>query len=92
MPGTQELAVSQLLSLIVCSLVDHPGEIQIDPDWRDDGVTLTIRVHPDDVGKLIGRHGQNAKAIRVVMHAAGVKLHRRFMIEIATKALKESAV
>ena len=82
MPDERELAVHDLLFFIIRSLVDYPHEVRIDADWGDDGAIFTIRVNPADVGKLIGKQGRSARALRTLLIAAGAKLHRRFLIEI----------
>ncbi len=82
MPDQRDLAVHDLLFFIVCSLVDYPREVRIESDYAEDGATFTVRVHPADVGKLIGKQGRSASALRTLLGAAGAKLRRRFAIDI----------
>ncbi|MBY5164064.1 KH domain-containing protein [Salsipaludibacter albus] len=59
------------LHFVARQLVDHPDDVRIDVSSDDRGTTLHLMVHPDDVGKVIGRHGRTAKALRTLIRAAG---------------------
>jgi len=65
--------VKELLEYLVRELVDEPDEVQVEEVENDRGVLLTLRVAKDDMGKVIGRGGRTARAIRVVMKAAAVR-------------------
>jgi len=58
-----------LIETIVKPIVDHPGSIRISVSESDNSITYRLAVHPDDTGKIIGKHGRIAKAIRVLLHA-----------------------
>ena len=71
-----------LIETIVTPLVDHPEEIKV--DWREEEHKLVyhLTVHPDDVGKVIGKNGRIAKAIRTVVYAAGSDSKKRIYLDI----------
>ena len=62
-----------VLDLIVTSLVDDPDAVRIDPIEHRDRVRLEVRVGPDDMGRVIGKRGRVANAIRTVVRAAAVR-------------------
>lgn len=64
------------------SIVDHPDDVTVAEQENGDEVTLTLSVHADDMGMVIGRHGRIAKAIRSVMKAAGGVCNKRVSVEI----------
>jgi predicted RNA-binding protein YlqC (UPF0109 family) len=72
----------ELLELIVRALVDRPGEVVVS-EVRDGDTTLfELHVAPEDLGKVIGKQGRTARALRSVVGAAGSKLGRRMSVEI----------
>ncbi len=71
----------QLLEYLARQLVDEPDEVQVERVERDDAVVLQLHVAPDDVGKVIGRHGRMARALRTVIRAGGTG-RRRVLLEI----------
>jgi predicted RNA-binding protein YlqC (UPF0109 family) len=64
---------ASVLDLLVTSLVDEPDAVQIDPIEKADRVRLEVRVGPDDMGRVIGKRGRVANAIRTVVRAAAVR-------------------
>lgn len=62
-----------VLDLLVTSLVDDPDAVRIDPIEQRDRVRLEVRVGPDDMGRVIGKRGRVANAIRTVVRAAAVR-------------------
>jgi uncharacterized protein len=64
---------TSVLDLIVTSLVDDPEAVRIDPIDQRDRVRLEVRVGPDDMGRVIGKRGRVANAIRTVVRAAAVR-------------------
>ena len=83
MPDPRDVPVTQLLHSIVSSLIDRPEFLTIKATPAEDGVTFTINTHPDDTGKLIGKQGRTARSIRTLLGAAGMKLNRRYTIDIS---------
>jgi uncharacterized protein len=71
-----------LVEAIAKALVDHPEEVQVNSVEGEQVTVLELRVHPEDLGKVIGRQGRTAKSIRTLLGAAGMKLRKRFTLEI----------
>ena len=70
------------LEYVIKALVDNPGDIKIVRTVDEMGVLLTLTVHRDDMGKVIGRAGQTAKAIRTVLRVVGMKYDARVNLKI----------
>ena len=72
-----------LLDYLARRLVDDPAAVSVDTIERDDALVVLLRVAPDDVGKVIGRQGRIARALRTVVRAAGgAQTDRRVLLEI----------
>ncbi|MBE6038812.1 MAG: KH domain-containing protein [Anaerofustis stercorihominis] len=65
--------MKELVEVIVKALVDHPDDVQIKENTNGNKIRLTLTVNQDDMGKVIGRHGRIAKAIRTVLKAYATK-------------------
>ena len=63
-------------------IVDHPEEVQVHAVQGQAVTTLELRVHPKDIGQVIGYHGRLVEALRTILGAAGMKLHKRVRVEI----------
>jgi len=74
--------MSELLAFVARSLVDHPEEVSVNENRQGQRVVLELRVHPDDMGRVIGRQGRTAKAIRSVMRAVAERQGERVTVEI----------
>jgi uncharacterized protein len=74
--------MKELVEAIARALVDHPEEVEVKSVQGSQVIVLELRVHPEDLGKVIGRQGRTAKAIRTLLGAAGMKVHKRFTLEI----------
>lgn len=74
--------MKELVSEIAKVLVDHPDEVSVKEVAGEQVTVLELRVAPGDVGKVIGKQGRTARSIRTLLGAAGVKLNRRFTLEI----------
>jgi hypothetical protein len=72
----------ETLEFIVSYLVDHPNDVRIEEDDSGRTVVYDLFVHPDDVGKVIGRNGRIARAIRAVVKAAALREDRNAIVEI----------
>ncbi|MGB7438228.1 MAG: KH domain-containing protein [Candidatus Acidiferrum sp.] len=72
----------ELVESIARALVDRPEEVQVNVVEGTQVTVLELRTHPQDLGKVIGREGRTAKAIRTLLGAGGMKLHKRFTLEI----------
>jgi uncharacterized protein len=74
---------TDVLEYIAKSLVDHPDDISITEVEEENGdVVLELRVHPDDMGKIIGKRGRTAKAIRTMVKAAATREGTNATVEI----------
>ena len=74
--------MKELLESIAKSLVDYPDEVSVHEVEGEKSLILELRVAKDDMGKVIGKQGRIAKAIRVVVKAAAVKENKRVSVEI----------
>jgi hypothetical protein len=72
----------ELVEAIAKALVDKPDQVQVRAVDGEQVTVLELRVDPTDLGKVIGRQGRTAKSIRTILGAAGMKLHKRFTLEI----------
>ena len=71
-----------LVEEIARALVDAPDNVAVSQQDKGDGIVLQLTVAPGDLGKVIGKQGRTARSIRTILGAAGMKLNRRFTLEI----------
>jgi predicted RNA-binding protein YlqC (UPF0109 family) len=74
--------MKELIEAIAKALVDHPEQVQVRVVEGEQATVLELRVHPEDLGKVIGRQGRTAKSMRTILAAAGMKLRKRITLEI----------
>ncbi len=74
--------MKDLVVEIAKALVDKPDEVSVRAIEGEQVIVLELRVHPDDLGKVIGKQGRTAKSIRTILGAAGMKLKKRYTLEI----------
>lgn len=74
--------MEELLEYLAKHLVDSPDEVRVIRTERDGVVVLELHVAPDDVGKVIGRQGRIARALRTLVRASGGRRHERALLEI----------
>ncbi len=72
----------ELVEQIAKALVDEPEQVSVRAVDGEQVVVLELRVSPNDLGKVIGKQGRTARSIRTILGAAGMKLHKRFTLEI----------
>ncbi len=72
----------ELVEQIAKALVDEPDQVSVRAIDGEQVVVLELRVSPADLGKVIGKQGRTARSIRTILGAAGMKLHKRFTLEI----------
>lgn len=72
----------KFLEVVVTSLVDNPSDVKIVRTVDEMGVLLTLTVNPADMGKIIGRAGNTAKAIRTLLRVVGMKNNARVNLKI----------
>ena len=73
---------AQFLDFVIKSLVDNPNNVKISRTVDEMGVLLTLEVNPLDMGKIIGRLGNTAKAIRTILRVVGMKNNARVNLKI----------
>ncbi len=74
--------MKELVEIIAKALVDHPEEVQVTETQKDRGLVLKLHVDPSDMGKVIGKQGRIAKAIRSVVKAAAIKEDKHVILDI----------
>jgi predicted RNA-binding protein YlqC (UPF0109 family) len=74
--------VKELIEEIAKALVDNPEEVSVRAVEGEQTTVLELRVAPTDLGKVIGKQGRTARSIRTILSAAGMKLKKRFTLEI----------
>jgi uncharacterized protein len=74
--------MKELVEAIARALVDHPEQVQVRAVEGEQVTVLELHVHPEDLGKVIGRQGRTAKSMRTILGAAGMKLKKRLTLEI----------
>lgn len=74
--------MKELVELVARALVDRPDEVRVKEIEGAQSTLLELRVADGDLGKVIGRQGRTARAIRTILNASGTKLKKRFVLEI----------
>lgn len=77
--------MKKVVEIIAKALVDHPEEITVTESADDKGLLVKLRVLEPDMGRVIGKQGRTAKAIRTVAKAAGYKQNQRVWVDIDIK-------
>lgn len=75
-------SVKEVVETIARALVDQPGEVVVSEIDGEGATVLELRVASGDLGKVIGKQGRTARAMRTLLRAAGMKLRKRFVLEI----------
>ena len=75
-------SLKEVVETIAKALVDNPGEVVVSEIDGDEATVVELRVASQDLGKVIGKQGRTAIAMRTLLRAAGMKLRRRFVLEI----------
>jgi len=74
--------VAELLAHLARQLVDEPDAVEVHEVQQEGATVLQLRVAKEDVGKVIGRQGRIARALRAIVRASGARSHRRVVLEI----------
>lgn len=74
--------MEELVIIIAKALVDHPEDVTVNTVEKERLVVYELGVHPDDVGKVIGKQGRIARALRTVVASAAVKMDKRVTVDI----------
>ena len=75
--------MKELAKVIAVSLVDHPEEVVVTERETDHSIILELHVAPDDMGKVIGKQGRIARAMRTVVKAAASREDKKVIVDIA---------
>ncbi|MCH7828431.1 KH domain-containing protein [Patescibacteria group bacterium] len=78
----EQFTYQDLLEYIVKGLVDHPDDVKVERKVDEMGVLMILKVHPEDMGQIIGRQGSTARSIRTLVRIAGLKAHARVNLKI----------
>jgi predicted RNA-binding protein YlqC (UPF0109 family) len=77
-----EGSLKEVIETIAKALVDSPDDVAVREIDSDATTVLELKVAPGDLGKVIGKQGRTARAMRTLLRAAGMKLKKRFVLEI----------
>lgn len=81
-PDDVDFKLRDLVVYMAKGLVDHPDDVLVEVIDGGDGGQMEMRVHPDDMGHVIGKQGRTAKSLRLALGAAAAKVDRRMGLEI----------
>lgn len=84
-PNPDEARMIELVGYLVQGLVAHPEDVEVEEFFDDMGTVYGVRVHSEDIGRIIGKEGRVANALRQVVKAAAVKTNAHVMVEILTE-------
>jgi predicted RNA-binding protein YlqC (UPF0109 family) len=84
-PTEEETRLIELVGFLVQGVVAHPEDVEVEEYFDDIGVVYGVHVHPEDVGRIIGKEGRIANALRQVVKAAATKTGDHVMVEIITE-------
>jgi predicted RNA-binding protein YlqC (UPF0109 family) len=76
------MIMKELIQYIVQAMVDNPGEVSVTAIEGGQTTVLELKVAKNDLGKVIGKHGRNAQAIRTILSAVSAKIKKRVVLEI----------
>jgi len=82
-PQAEDIRLRDLVAYMARGLVDHPDDVEVDVLAPGDDAAFELRVHPDDLGHVIGKQGRTARSLRLALGAAAGLLGRRASLEIA---------
>jgi uncharacterized protein len=80
--GGIEPSLRELIDYLARGLVDHPEEVEVEEVEETDALVFELKVAEEDLGKVIGKQGRTAKALRTILSAASAKTRRRVILEI----------
>jgi len=82
----KESSDQEFLEFIIKALVDHPDDVKVDRKVDEMGVLLSLKVHSEDMGQIIGKEGSTARSIRSLVRIVGLKNHARVNLKIEEPA------
>ncbi len=71
-----------LMEHVAKAIVEAPNEVTVEPFDENGQTVLELVVAEEDVGRIIGRHGRTARSLRTILHAASLRTHKRYQLEI----------
>ena len=74
--------MKELIEIMAKALVEHPDQVQVNEIAGEHASVIELRTAKDDIGKVIGKRGRNAQAMRTILNAASAKLRKRVVLEI----------
>lgn len=83
MAKTQQFADAEFLEYVIKSIVNHPDDVKVERAVDEMGVLLTLHVHPEDMGQVIGHEGATARSVRSLLRIVGLRNHARVNLKIA---------
>lgn len=86
----EEARLIELVGYLVQGIVSHPEEVEVEEFFDDVGTVYGVRVHPEDIGRVIGKEGRVANALRHVVKAAATKVGTHVTVEILTEEGSET--
>jgi predicted RNA-binding protein YlqC (UPF0109 family) len=76
------IAVRELIEIMAKALVEHPDQVQVNEIVGEHASVIELSTAKEDIGKVIGKRGRNAQAMRTILNAASAKLRKRVVLEI----------
>jgi hypothetical protein len=86
---TAEEKIEEMLQTVIRSMVDYPGDVHVELVSDEEGDVFQVEANKADLGRLIGKNGQTARALRLLVNANGRKLGRRFDIDFDERQYDE---
>ena len=80
--SVEVVTMKDLIKFMAQALVDHPEQVEVSEVAGEQTSVIELRVAKEDLGKVIGKQGRTAKAMRTILSAASAKLHKRTVMEI----------
>ena len=80
--------MKELIEYIAKSIVDKPDEVRVTEETSEDGIILKLQVAPEDTGKVIGKEGRIAKAMRTLLRVAAIRKGTRATLEIISEPIQ----
>ena len=81
-PETEIAVVRELIERMAQALVEHPDQVSVSEIAGEHALVIELRTAKEDLGKIIGKKGRNAQAMRTIINAAAAKLRKRVVLEI----------
>ncbi len=78
------MELRQFVEFIARHLVDHPDQVSVEQEQKESSIIVKLKVHQEDIGKVIGRKGYTAQAMRVLLMAVAAKGGKRANLEIVS--------